>query len=69
MDATAETDRLGRLINHSRNGNLIPKVIEVKGIPRLVLIAKRDVNPNEEVTYDYGDRSKKSLFYHPWLAH
>jgi len=69
VDATQESDRLGRLINHSRNGNLVPKVIEVKGNPRLVLVAKRDIDANEELTYDYGDRSKKSLFYHPWLAH
>jgi len=69
VDATEESDRLGRLVNHSRNGNLIPKVIEVQEIPRLVLIAKRDIDPNEELTYDYGDRSKEALFYHPWLAH
>lgn len=69
VDATLETGRLGRLINHSRNGNLITKVVEVKGIPRLIFLAKRDIDENEELSYDYGDRSKESLHHHPWLAH
>jgi histone-lysine N-methyltransferase SETD8 len=68
VDATAETDRLGRLINHSRNGNLVPKVLEVNNVPRLILVAKRDIDANEELCYDYGDRSKSALLHHPWLA-
>lgn len=68
IDATAETGRLGRLVNHSRNGNLITRTVLVDGVPRLVLIAKEDIAVGEEVTYDYGDRSKESLKYHPWLA-
>jgi len=69
VDATKETDRLGRLINHSRNGNLITKVVQVKSIPRLILVAKRDIDVSEELTYDYGDRSREALRHHPWLAH
>lgn len=68
VDATPESDRLGRLVNHSRNGNLLTKTITVDDLPRLVLIAKEDIQPGEEITYDYGDRSKESLKYHPWLA-
>lgn len=68
VDATPESSRLGRLVNHSRNGNLLTKTITVDNNPRLVLIAKEDIQPGEEVTYDYGDRSKESLKYHPWLA-
>lgn len=68
VDATAESDRLGRLVNHSRNGNLNTKTVVIENIPHLVLIAKEDIQPGEEVTYDYGDRSKESLLYHPWLA-
>ncbi|XP_025410832.1 histone-lysine N-methyltransferase PR-Set7 isoform X2 [Sipha flava] len=69
IDATTESSRLGRLVNHSRFGNLGPKVIEILGLPRIVLIAKSDIKEGEELTYDYGDRSKKSLIYHPWLAY
>ncbi|CAK1541611.1 unnamed protein product [Leptosia nina] len=35
IDATAESGRLGRLVNHSRNGNLSTKAVWVDG-PRLV---------------------------------
>lgn len=68
IDATAESGKLGRLVNHSRNGNLIPRSMMIKNVPRLVLFAKEDIKAGEEVTYDYGDRSKESLIHHPWLA-
>lgn len=68
IDATAESGYLGRLVNHCRNGNLMTKSITVAGKPRLVLLAKDDINEGEELTYDYGDRSKESLLHHPWLA-
>ncbi|XP_011297550.1 N-lysine methyltransferase SETD8-A [Fopius arisanus] len=68
VDATAESDKLGRLVNHSRNGNLIARVVEVDAIPHLVLTAKEDIPKGVEVTYDYGDRSRESIRNHPWLA-
>ncbi|KAG8237957.1 hypothetical protein J437_LFUL016302 [Ladona fulva] len=68
VDATAESGRLGRLVNHSRNGNLTTKTVVVKSNPHLVLIAKEDIYPSDEILYDYGDRSKESLKHHPWLS-
>lgn len=68
IDATAESGRLGRLVNHSRNGNLITRTVCVDGYPHLVLLAKDDIAAGEEISYDYGDRSKESLRSHPWLA-
>jgi hypothetical protein len=68
VDATAESGRLGRLVNHSRSGNLITKTVSIENQPHLVLIAKEDIPAGEEVMYDYGDRSKESIRYHPWLA-
>jgi histone-lysine N-methyltransferase SETD8 len=68
VDATSETARKGRLVNHSRNCNLIAKALAVDGVPRLLLIAKNDIDSGSELTLDYGDRSKKSLKAHPWLA-
>lgn len=68
IDATPESGKLGRLVNHSRTGNLIPRSMMIKNVPRLVLFAKEDIKAGEEVTYDYGDRSKESLIHHPWLA-
>ncbi|XP_011159118.1 histone-lysine N-methyltransferase PR-Set7 [Solenopsis invicta] len=68
VDATAETEKLGRLVNHSRTGNLIARIVEVNSIPHLVLTAKEDIPIGVEVTYDYGDRSRESIRHHPWLA-
>lgn len=69
IDATPETGRLGRLINHSKlSPNLKPKVVTFGGKPRLILVASRDLQAEEELLYDYGDRSKLSIEEHPWLA-
>ena len=69
IDATAESGRLGRLVNHSRvKPNLQTKVVIVNDIPRLILVAKKEIEPGTELLYDYGDRSKESLLCHPWLA-
>ena len=69
IDATAESGRVGRLVNHSRlHPNLQTKVVTLKDKPRLILVARRDVEEGEELLYDYGDRSKESLKAHPWLA-
>lgn len=68
VDATAESGKLGRLLNHSsKDGNCCTRSLEVKGVARLILVAKRDISSGEELTYDYGDRSKASLESHPWL--
>lgn len=68
IDATPESGKLGRLVNHSRNGNLVTKVVYIGSRPHLVLLANQDIGVGEEVTYDYGDRSRDSLRHHPWLA-
>ncbi|XP_065090937.1 histone-lysine N-methyltransferase Set8-like [Ochlerotatus camptorhynchus] len=68
IDATAESGKLGRLVNHSRNGNLMTKTVTLNNRPHLVLIAKEDIFEGVEVTYDYGDRSKEALQHYPWLA-
>ncbi|XP_066465822.1 N-lysine methyltransferase KMT5A isoform X1 [Tiliqua scincoides] len=69
VDATKETNRLGRLVNHSKCGNCQTKLHDVNGIPHLILVASRDIKAGEELLYDYGDRSKASLEAHPWLKH
>lgn len=67
VDATKETGHFGRLINHSRDGNLATKVVDVQGIPKLVFFAKRDIEVGEELSYDYGDRRQEALKHHQWL--
>ena len=69
IDATIETGRYGRLVNHSRQTpNLMTKVIMNGKSPRLILVAKHDIEPGTELLYDYGDRSEESLAAFPWLA-
>jgi len=69
IDATAETDRLGRLFNHSKvAGNCHTKLFEMNSRPYLILVASRNIDKGEELMYDYGDRNKISLESHPWLA-
>ncbi|XP_033748180.1 N-lysine methyltransferase KMT5A-A-like isoform X2 [Pecten maximus] len=68
IDATAESGRLGRLINHSKtSANCRTKLVEVNNKPYLTLVAARDIQLGEELLYDYGDRSKSSVDSHPWL--
>lgn len=69
VDATKETERMGRLINHSKNGNCQTKLHDINGVPHLILVASRDIEEGEELLYDYGDRSKASIAAHPWLKH
>jgi len=69
IDATAETGRFGRLINHScKTPNCVTKVVMLGDSPRLILVAKQVIEEGEELLYDYGDRSKESILAHPWLA-
>ena len=67
MDATAETSRLGRLINHSRTGNATVKVFQSSDGPKLIIEAKEMIQPDTEVLFDYGDHSKRSTELFPWL--
>jgi len=70
IDATQESGRYGRLLNHScKIDNCKMKRVEYpEGTPRLILEAKRDISEGEELLYNYGDKSAKSLKVHPWLA-
>lgn len=69
IDATSESGRYGRLLNHSKlTPNCATKVVMLGDTPRLILVAKTDIVAGTELLYDYGDRSKESLKAHPWLA-
>jgi len=68
VDATKESGRLGRLLNHSKiNANVNTRLFPIKDRPYLILVASRDVREDEELLYDYGDRSKTAIESHPWL--
>ena len=69
IDATAESDRFGRLLNHSKTAsNVSSRLFPINDVPYLILYATEDVEAGVELVFDYGDRSKKSLEDNPWLA-
>merc|ERR1719319_1949235 len=69
VDATEETGRFGRLLNHScKHPNHITKVLMLDDSPKLYLVAKHDFGTGTELVYDYGDRDKATIKAHPWLA-
>lgn len=55
---------MGRLINHSKYSNTKARVVEVDGIPHVILIAKKNILQNEEILFDYGDRRRGQT--HGW---
>ncbi|XP_059147511.1 N-lysine methyltransferase KMT5A-like isoform X2 [Physella acuta] len=67
IDATDESGLFGRLVNHSREGNCCTRAVVVDQKPHLILVASRDIKPDEELCYDYGDRRKEVIQEHPWL--
>ena len=63
-DATRESGRLGRLINHSKTQcNAAMRVIEVDGRPRLCLFSLRDITVGEEILFDYGRKDRTSWIH------
>jgi SET domain-containing protein len=70
IDATAERREygVGRLINHScKSPNLVVRKVVVDGVPRLALVALRDVTYGEELLYDYGERDANARKVFAWL--
>ena len=62
VDATKDNGRFGRLLNHSKTaGNVVTKLYEVDSQPYLCLMAARNIQPGEELQYDYGERSSEAL--------
>ena len=68
VDGTREEPgKFGRLINHSVSGNAKVKLEYLDGQPLLVIRAIQLIEKNEEILYDYGDRSRLALEECPWL--
>ena len=68
IDATQESSRLGRLINHSRkNANLEPVALEFQGKATLVFLAARNIPAGAELLYNYGENDPSVLSEFPFL--
>ena len=51
-DATKQGN-VARFINHSCDPNCYTKIIAIDGCKRIVIYAKKDIPPGQELTYDY----------------
>jgi hypothetical protein len=60
---------LGRYINHSIvNSNLKGRIeFDANGDMHLCFVALRDIQPNEELFIDYGDRRRDIVKHMTWL--
>ena len=68
IDASQETGRFGRLVNHSIvAANCYVKVVVEANVPRLTLFASRDIKTGEELLFDYGERDPEVCAANPWL--
>ena len=68
MDATKDDGRFGRMINHSKSAsNICAKVTTVNNTLRLWFAAAKEIEINEHLVYDYGDRRKRAREALPWL--
>ncbi|XP_072545195.1 uncharacterized protein [Salminus brasiliensis] len=54
IDASVDDGSLGRLVNDDSDPNSKMKIISVSQVPHLGLFALRNIQPGEEITYDYG---------------
>nr|CAD1831884.1 unnamed protein product [Ananas comosus var. bracteatus] len=52
IDATRKGG-IARFVNHSCQPNCVAKVISIRNEKKVVFFAERDINPGEEITYDY----------------
>ena len=69
IDATSESSKIGRLINHSRmKANSVPRVWELRpGEPRLIFEATREIEAGEELLYDYNENRGRVRESFEWL--
>ena len=68
LDATEETGRKARLINHSKlHPNVKPKVVIHNGRPHILFIATCNIPKDTELLYDYGERRRDIIERCPWL--
>ena len=69
IDATAESTRLGRLVNHSQiRCNSTMKKVVFNNKPHLVLVAATNIPSGAEILYDYNERRPRVVADNPWLS-
>jgi len=68
IDASWESGRFGRLVNHSKlKPNCVIQVESIEGEPHLILVAAQDIEEGEELTYNYGIKDLAYIAANPWI--
>ena len=68
IDATEDDCSFGHLINHSKKLQNLKPVLNVKqDKPLINFVALRKIEKDEELLYDYADKSKRNQDMFPWL--
>jgi len=68
VDASWESGRFGRLVNHSKKRpNCEVRVEMVNDEPHLILVAAEDIGVGVEITYNYGIKDKEYVKANSWL--
>lgn len=57
IDATHVSHGLCRFVNDEKHGNAVMKLKIFNNYPRLCLFAAKNIDPGEEIRYDYGDEN------------
>lgn len=52
VDAT-EVGNVARFINHSCQPNCYSRIVDVAGVKKIVIFAKRPIRAGDEIKYDY----------------
>ena len=69
IDATEETKRLGRLINHSiEAASLKPKALDVDGHLGVFFYATKQIDCGQELLWDYGERNPEVVKQNSFLV-
>jgi hypothetical protein len=67
-DCHPETRKFGRLLNFasadSRECNAKPQLFQLPQFTCVLIVATRDIEPLEEIRFDYGDEKCRELFIH-----
>jgi len=68
IDASWDSGRYGRLVNHSKlKPNCVIQVEAIEGRPRLILMAAQDIEDGEELAYNYGIKDPVYIAANSWI--
>ena len=74
LDATEEPphfqqyENIGRLINHSTEANIVPRVVtDTCNVPHLYFVSSKRIEKDEQLFFSYGDNRRNVIKENLWL--